>query len=272
MEIAVGNIFESKIDDCGFKAGEMIVVFGFDGENILFSTYDDSVDPCSWSFQSFVKQFKKVYKKNKIEVGKSYRVLKDYKNRGNYSKGDTLEITYIDKNEEYNRVDFLYNGTKSEFDSLEWIQKMELEEVDESKNKVIKYKEVKIGYLYRCMKNICGIKEGSLVEVLSVRRGIVKVLDGINHVRRIEKDEFLCGFALVGKVERKIRSVESALAYYDTAIDISEFAKTNFPMEQVKGFLRISAIDCLQQSGSENLDNLNKAMKYIQELIEMEEG
>lgn len=69
----------------------------------------------------------------KIEVGKTYRVMNDYRTRGNYNKGDLLEITYIDKDVEYNRVDFLYNGTKSDFDSLEWIEKMALEEVEPSK-------------------------------------------------------------------------------------------------------------------------------------------
>lgn len=64
----------------------------------------------------------------KIEVGKTYRVMKEYNQYGGYKKGDTLEVTYIDDSEG-GRVNFLYNGTKSDFDSRVWLEKIELEEI-----------------------------------------------------------------------------------------------------------------------------------------------
>lgn len=202
----------------------------------------------------------------KIEVGKTYRVMNDYRTRGNYNKGDILEITYIDKNEEYNRVDFLYNCTKSEFDSLEWIESMALEEVNNKQVKGANGMKIEAGKDYRATQKSLGLDVGDIVFVDKFENKWVEFY----------KHGELCKFSWGESVFRDSfvlqESEPSKPAHYDTAIDTIAFAKANFSREQVEGFMRINAIKYLQRIGKgEKLSDLRKAEAYIKMLIEMEE-
>lgn len=192
MKIEVGKEYRVLVSALGFKRDNII---GIEDEDV-----DCKDNFCIILNQSENRRVPKKYiqmleleaygeQKRKIKVGNKYRALRDY---GLHKKGDVLEVIYIDK-EDGNRVDFLSNGTKGDFDSLAWFENAELEEIDLSKP-----------------------------------------------------------------------------PHCDTTIDTIAFSKANFPAEQVKGFLRISAIECLQANEGYSLESLNKASRYIQELISME--
>lgn len=221
----------------------------------------------------------------KIEVGKEYKVLASALG---FKKGDIIGVVDEDVDNKDNFC-IVINRFENRRTPKKYIQMLDLEnyedaftesteemesrELDDGENKVSEYQEVNVGYAYRCISNVCGIGVGSLVEVLSVKRGIVKVLSGNNHINRIEKGDFLGGFTLVGKVEHKDGSAGTKPAHYDTAIDTIAFAKANFTPEQVEGFMRINAIKYLQRvKKGQVLEDLKKSRSYIDMLIEMEEG
>lgn len=236
MKIEVGKVYKTDKPLTGLPKDYTVEVLSAEDKDGWFPIKGlDSKDGCIIHTELFKKMFnpyindkttKPAYYDNdgmEIEAGKTYEVLKNWMA---YEVGEKIKIVSITENK-IRVLDPAFGGECTE--DAERFKGMKLREVGDIENKASEYKEVKVGYAYRCNSSIYGIKEGYLVEVLSVRRGIVKVLDGINHVLRIEKDEFLGGFTLVGKVERKIQSVKSDRLHYDSAIDTIAFAKANFP-------------------------------------------
>lgn len=121
--------------------------------------------------------------------------------------------------------------------------------------------EIQAGKTYEVTEENAQFDEGQFFEVLRVHNGRALVM--------LDAEEVNYHLSVIQ--EMKLREVElSKPRYYNTTIDTTEFAKMNFPAEQVKGFLRISAIKCLQSNEGYNLESLNKASQYIKELIKME--